>query len=410
MTANRFLPYGHQQIDEDDIAAVTDVLRSDFLTTGPTVPAFEDAFADRIGARHAVACANGTAALHLATTAAGLGPGDLAVVPAVTFLATANAVRYTGAEVIFADVDPETGLMTPETLEAALKSVPGSGRDERIRAVLPVHLNGQCADMAAIRKIADTASLTVIEDACHALGGTMSDGSPVGRCRFGEMATFSAHPVKAIAMGEGGIVTTNDDALAAQLRRFRNHGMERDPNRFEKTDQAFAPDGTVNPWYYEMAEIGFNYRASDIHCALGLSQLRKLDGFIARRNALVARYTERLAPLAPHARPIGRAGIGTPAWHVAVALIDFGAAGMDRASVMTALRARGVGTQVLYMPLYRQPYYRDRYGTQRLAGAEAYYARCLCLPLFAAMTDAEVDRATDALAAVLDGTTTGDGE
>lgn len=391
---SEFLPYSRQQIGEEDIAAVAEVLRSDFLTTGPKVAEFERAVAAKVNAAHAVACSSGTAALHMATSALELVAGDTAIVPAITFLATANAVRFTGAEVTFADVDPLTGLMTPETAEAALAETGNA------RTLMPVHLNGQCCDMASLKPWADGNDLAVIEDACHILGGTYGDDRPVGG-GGGRLTVFSAHPVKAIAMGEGGIVTTEDSAVADRLRLLRNHGMERDAKRFVSAEQAFAPDGNANPWYYEMDALGFNYRASDIHCALGLSQLAKLEKSVTAQNRLVDTYAERLAPLAPIVTPLGRAGHGGPAWHVAVVLVDFENAGTDRATVMNGLRERGIGSQVLYMPLYRQPYYEKRYGRKRLPGAEAYYARALCLPLFAAMTEDDLDRVVEALAAVL---------
>lgn len=400
--AKKFMPYGRQRIDNDDIEAVVAVLRSDYLTTGPVVDAFETAFAETVGARHAVAVSSGTAALHLTALAAGLEEGDVAIVPAVTFLATANAARYAGAEVVFADVDPDTGLMTPETFEDAIAR--GAGR--RIRAVIPVHLNGQSADMRAIAEIAARHDMKVIEDACHALGASYESAggnapSKVGGCAHSDMAMFSGHPIKAVAMSEGGIVTTNDDALNDRLRVLRNHGMQREPDAFTETEQAFDATGAANPWYYEMHEIGFNFRASDVHCALGLSQLRKLDGFIEKRVALVDRYRSALRRLAPLVEPLALTGQGSPAWHVAVALIDFKSADIERASVMKRLRSEGIGTQVLYIPLYHQPYYRKRYGDISLSGAERYYARALSLPLFVDMTDADVDQIVDALALAL---------
>ena len=355
-SAKQFMPYGRQRIDDEDIEAVVAVLRSDYLTTGPVVDAFEAAFADCVGARHAIAVNSGTSALHVAALAAGLGEGDIAVVPAVTFLATANAARYAGAEVVFADVDPDTGLMTPESFEEAI----GRARGGRLGAVLPVHLNGQSADMAAIAEIAARHDMRVIEDACHALGAWYrpmgcNEPSKVGACTYSDMAMFSGHPIKAVAMSEGGIVTTEDDALNDRLRLLRNHGIERNPEAFTDTDQALDSTGAANPWYYEMHEVGFNFRASDVHCALGLSQLNKLDQFIEKRFALVDCYRVALRRLAPVVAPLALAGHGEPAWHVAVALIDFEAAGIERAAVMRRLRAEGIGTQVLYIPIYRQP-------------------------------------------------------
>lgn len=390
-----FLPYGRQTIDDDDIAAVAAVLRSAFLTGGPAVDQFETALCEVTGAQHVVACSSGTSALHLAMLAAGIGPGDKVVVPTVTFLATANCVRYAGADVVFADANPATGLMEAEHLEDAVRRTHG-----RVKAALPVHLNGQCCDMAALRAVADKHDILLVEDACHALGGTHSGGLPVGACRGSQAACFSFHPVKTIAMGEGGAISTNSAEMAVTMRRLRNHGMERVPARPAYPEFAQAADGTPNPWFYEMAEIGWNFRASDIHCALGLSQLKKLRRFVARRTELVARYDAALKPLAPLVKPISHVG-GVPAWHLYVALIDFDATAADRADVMRGLAARDIGAQVHYFPVHLQPYYQRLYGSQALPGAEAYYARCLSLPLFPAMADADVDRVVSALKDIL---------
>ena len=402
MNADRssFLPYGRHCIDDDDVAAVTAVLKSDWLTTGPVVDDFESAFAEKVGARYAVSCSSGTAGLHLAALALGLGPGDEAIVPAMTFLATANAARYVGGEVGFCDVDPETGLMTPETLHAAATGAAGQPR-----AAFPVHLNGQTADMPALARIARKRGLAMVEDACHAVGATYQAGNEhfaVGSCRHSDMTVFSFHPVKTIAMGEGGVVTTNDADLNEKLRAFRNHGMTRAPEKFADRAAAFAQNGTANPWHYEMPEPGFNYRVSDIHCALGLSQLGKLDRFVARRRALAERYDMLLVPLAPRVRPVERVANCTPAWHLYVVLIDFAAFGTERAVVMNQLKENGIGTQVHYPPVHRQPYYRERYGDLTMPGADAYSARCLSLPLFPDMDDGDVDRVVSCLSSVLD--------
>jgi UDP-4-amino-4,6-dideoxy-N-acetyl-beta-L-altrosamine transaminase len=398
---SEFLPYARQLIEDDDIAAVSAVLRGDWLTTGPAVPRFEAALAARTKAPFAVACANGTAALHLAALALGLGPGDAVVVPTVTFLATANAARFVGAEVVFADVDPDSGLLTAATLAEALAR--NNGRE--IRAVFPVHLNGQSCDMAEIAALARRAGCKIVEDACHALGtaygGRGDDAALVGECRHAELAAFSFHAVKAIAMGEGGAVTARDPALAERVARFRSHGMVREGDRIENASLARAADGSANPWYYEMPEIGYNYRATDIQCALGLSQLAKLDRFAAARRDLVAAYDAALAPLAPLVRPIARRADCAPVWHLYAVLIDFERAGADRATVMRRLAERGIGTQVHYIPVHKQPYYRRRYGDLALPGADRYYARCLSLPFFAAMTQDDARRVAAALAAAL---------
>ncbi len=385
MTEPPLIPYGRQQIEEDDIAAVARVLRGDWLTTGPEVEKLEADLAKRIGAGYAVACASGTAALHLSLLALGIGDGDRVVVPALTFTATASAARLVGAEVTFADVDPANGLMDTGMAEAALT--------DDVKAVLPVHLNGQTVDMAAFTEWAAKWDIALIEDACHAFGGTYRDAAgdwrPVGDIEHDGTACFSFHPVKAIAMGEGGAVTCRDDEIAARLRQYRNHGIVRKPG--------------PQPWAYEVRDVGLNYRASDIHCALARSQLAKLDRFLARRRDIVSAYDRLFAPLAPALRPLARVDHCQPAWHLYVVHIDWAALDTDRASFMAALAAEGIGSQVHYIPLHQQPYFRDRYGRQSLPGAEAYYASCLSLPLYPAMTDEQVEQVADAVARLVRG-------
>lgn len=390
----RPLPYSRQQIEDDDIAAVVQCLRSDFLTTGPRVEEFEGALREATGAEFIVACSNGTAALHLASLAAELKSTDTVIVPAVTFLATANAPHLAGSSVVFADVDPDTGLMTTATLAEALKRCPGA------RAAFPVHLNGAAADMPALRDLAETNGVMLIEDACHALGTTYTvqgQTGKIGDCRFSSMAVFSFHPVKAIAMGEGGAIATNDPQYADRLRRLRNHGMIRNPDRFNSRDLSHDADGQLNPWYYEMPEPGFNYRVPDILCALGTSQLKKLDRMVGRRRQLAGLYDKALAPLAPWIRPVPRPSGIDSAFHLYVALVDFDGLKRSRATVMNKLREDGIFSQVHYTPVHLQPYYRQMFPSLRLPGADAYYARALSLPLFPGMTDAEVDRVVAAL-------------
>jgi UDP-4-amino-4,6-dideoxy-N-acetyl-beta-L-altrosamine transaminase len=392
-----FLPYGRQVIEDDDIAAVVATLRSDYLTTGPRVAEFEQALAAVTGAKHAIACSNGTAALHLAVRALNLGPGTTTIVPAVTFLATANAVRLNGGDVVFSDVDPDTGLMRAQDLTDALARCP----DGAANAVINVHLAGQCGDLAEINALARRHRLRIVEDACHAIGTTYASGGRIGDNGFSDLTCFSFHPVKTIAMGEGGALTTNDGALAKIIARDRSHGMTRDPRDFTLADEAFDERNEAQPWYYEMESPGLNYRIPDILCALGISQLKKLERFTARRRDLVARYDTELKRLSPLIKPLTRTpGVAT-AWHLYVALIDFRALRVDRGTIMRRLAAQGIGTQVHYLPVYRQPYYREFDPDLRLPGADEYYRRTLSLPLFPSMTDADPARVVAELAAAL---------
>lgn len=394
----KILPYGRQVIDDEDIAAVIEVLRSDWLTTGPMVREFEMQFAQTVGAKYAVACSSGTAALHLAAMALHLGPGDQVIVPTMTFLATANAARYVGADVVFCDVDPATGLMTAETFDLALKSAP------RAKAVIPVHLAGQCADMVTIQALAHQHGLAVIEDACHALGGFQDCkriSSPVGSCTMSDMSVFSLHPVKIITTGEGGAITTNNERLFERLCNLRVHGITKIPSDLTSKSLAFDAAGEPNPWYYEMRELGYNYRISDINCALGITQLAKLAGFVERRREIVALYDDFLKPLAPLVMPLGRTTTSAPAWHLYIVRIDFKAVKISRAEVMRAMSETGVGTQVHYIPVHHQPYYKALYGYKHFPGAERYYDHCLSIPLYPTMTDEDVMVVVQALQTVL---------
>ena len=383
--ADDILPYGRQWIDEDDIAAVVAALRSAYLTTGPTVPRFEAALCQALGAAHAVAVCNGTAALHAACAAAGLGPGDEVLVPALTFLASANCARYVGAEPVFVDVDPRSGLINVEH----------AGRlvGPNTRAIIPVHLNGRPADLPAIRALADAHGLTVIEDAAHALGAR-AHGTQIGDCHYSDMAIFSFHPVKHVTTGEGGAITTARPELATALEVFRSHGMVRDPKQLRHA--------SPGPWYYEQHTLGYNYRITDLQCALGISQLTKLERFVARRRALAARYDQLLTSL----EAVEPVAIGTAdtlsAYHLYAVHIDFAGRARTRAQVVAALRELGILTQVHYIPVPAQPYYTDRGADPRqFPGALAYYEGVLSLPLFPAMHDEDVNRVVEALSQVL---------
>jgi perosamine synthetase len=375
------LPYGRQTITEEDIAAVAAVLRSDFLTQGPVVAEFERRFAARVGAKHAVAVANATAALHLALRVAGVGAGDRVVTAPNTFLASANCAAYVGAIPDFADTDPCTGTLDPVALERTWRA--------DTRAVVAVDFAGQAADLPAIARLARARGAVVIEDASHAVGGRFHAAGAcwnIGGNPWADLAVFSFHPVKTLTTGEGGMLVTDRADWAEQARRLRAHGIERDPAHFE----SFAPD----PWVYEMQDLGYNYRLTDLQCALGLSQLDRLEAVLARRRAIVAAYNSALAGLDWLATPGLRepADAATTSWHLYAVQIDFPVLGCSRAQVMGRLRAAGVGSQVHYIPVHLQPWYRRTYGygPGKCAVAEAAYERTLSLPLYPAMTDAEV--------------------
>lgn len=386
-----FLPYGRHWIDDDDIAAVADSLRSEWLTTGPAVESFEAAFASAVGARFAVACANGTAALHLAALAAGVGSGDTCIAPTMSFLASANGMRYAGAEIVFADCDEASGLVTPRSFVEALDRA-GS----KVRMAVVVHLNGQPADMNAIGRIASERGIVLLEDACHALGSRYhrKDGTTVavGACTDSAMAVFSLHPVKTVTMGEGGVITTNDEQLFRRLRLLRSHGMVREAGAFANEDMAYDATGEANPWYYEMQELGYNFRVPDFACALAQSQLSKLGMFAERRRVIKDAYDRSFEDSGALLKTLPIAADTEPVLHLYPVFIDFAALGKERAQVMRELKSRGIGTQVHYIPVHRQPYYAGRYGQTSLPGADRYYARALSLPYYAMMEAADAER------------------
>jgi perosamine synthetase len=365
---SKLLPYGRQWVGEDDVEAVAQVLRSDWLTTGPAVEEFERAFALFTGTAHAVAVCNGTAALHAAMAALGIGPGDEVIVPAITFVATANAVVYQGGTPVFVDVDPETLLVDSEDVRRRITP--------RTRAIAAVDYAGQPCDYAALRAIASEHKLALVADACHALGGS-DQGRPVGS--LADLSTFSLHPVKPIATGEGGMIVTDNHELAARMRVFRNHGITTDFRQREK----------VGAFFYEMTELGYNFRLSDIHCALGISQLRKLPGWVRRRQEIAAQYDRAFAGHALVQPLAKRAGV-SHGYHLYVIRL---APSLDRAAIFRALRDEGIGVNVHYLPVYLHPFYREKFGGApgQCPMAEKAYASILSLPIFPRMTDADVE-------------------
>ncbi|UTW57618.1 UDP-4-amino-4,6-dideoxy-N-acetyl-beta-L-altrosamine transaminase [Kordiimonas sp. SCSIO 12603] len=395
MAAN-FLPYGRHTIEEDDIEAVVDVMRNGLLTAGPKAAEFEKAFASHIGVKEAVVVSNGTTALHLAVIVAGIGPGDVVVVPAITFLSTANVVEMVGAQVAFADVNPETGLMTLDNFKDAIADANGS-----VKAVMPVHLTGHSEQMAEINTYAKKLGIKVITDCCHALGAEYIGGGKPGDGQFEDFGCYSLHPVKSIAMGEGGVVTTNDPEAAEKMRLMRSHDMHRNEESFLHDEMAMDTSGQANPWYYEMHQLGYNYRATDMQCALGLSQLKKLDSFVGKRRKLALCYDDALKPLGNLIKSNRKSGDCLSAWHLYAVQIDFEAVGVSRATMMKKLSGMGIGTQVHYIPVSSQPYYRKKYGVQNLPGGEEYYSKSLSLPLFPQMEEADIKRVVEALNEVL---------
>ena len=382
------VPYGRQLVDEEDIAAVVEVLRGDWLTQGPLVEEFERAICATTGAKHAIAVSSGTAALHIACVAAGVAPGDSGITSAVTFVASANCIRYAGGRPEFCDVDPRTGLLSVDSLREHVIAAPP-------KVIIPVDLAGTPCDLPAIQQVARECGAVVIEDAAHAIGATYTVGGAeysAAGCAHSDMAILSFHPVKHVTTGEGGAVTTNDSQLAGILRDLRSHGITRDPARLERDE---------GPWYYEQHRLGFNYRITDIQCALGVSQMRKLERYVERRRTLAARYDRAFAEpeIAAKLRPLSIPPGRRSSYHLYVIRLPRHDADSDadtlrrRRILYDALRAEGILTQIHYVPVPRQPdFARNGLGRGDYPGADAYYAGCLSLPLFPGLAEEDVDR------------------
>ena len=418
------IPYGKQSLSDIDVAEVVRALQSDFLTCGPEVEAFERQFAKFVGAKHAVAVCNATAALHLAMRVLGIGPGDRVVTSPNTFLASANAAAYVGATPDFSDIDAVFCDLDPSALEKSWKP--------DTKAVVAVDYAGVPCNMPEIARFARANGAVIIEDACHGVGGGFrADGRSwkLGGHPWADITTFSFHPVKTMTTGEGGILVTDNDEWAAKARLLRTHGITRNPADFvgltDITTQTSglppaisaplrfsSPLSEFGPWYYEMQDLGYNFRITDLQCALGRSQLSKLPAFIRRRQEIVVRYNEAFSNLdwmlvptltTRSLSPFGSDGFSFQltdlSLHLYTVQIDFALLGMTRTEVMQELRDQGVGSQVLYIPVYLQPWYRRTfgYGTGKCPNAEAFYARALSLPLYPSMTDQEVQRVIDSV-------------
>ena len=370
-SAMHYIPYGRQSINEDDIKAVEEVLKSDFLTTGPKIAEFERKFADYVGAKYAVAVSNGTAALHIACMAAGIGKGDEVITTPITFAASANCALYCGATPVFADIDPVTYNISPESVESYVT--------ERTKAIIPVHYTGQTCDMDAIHKIADKYNLIVIEDAAHAVGAEYK-GKKIGS--LSDMTEFSFHPVKHITCGEGGIVTTNREDLYEKLKLFRTHGITREEKFLHKVD---------GPWYYEQIDLGYNYRITDIQAALGISQLGRIDKFLEKRKKIAAKYDEAFRDFNGIEIP-KQAEYSNSAYHLYVIKVDKSI----RKALFEYLRANNIGVNVHYIPVYTFPYYREHgYENVKCENAEKLYESIISIPIYYDLSDEEQDYVID---------------
>lgn len=379
------IPYGRQDISEGDIQAVVDVLRSDYLTQGPAVPAFEKCIADYCGAQHTVAVNSATSALHIACLALGVGPGDEVWTSPVTFVASSNCALYCGAKVDFVDIDPRTYNLSVECLAQKLADAEKSGRLPKV--VIPVHLCGQPCDMEGIYALSRRYGFKIIEDASHAIGGKYR-GEAIGNCRYSDITVFSFHPVKIITTGEGGMALTHNEQLAKRMQLLRSHGITRDAGEMTHT-----PDG---PWYYQQIDLGFNYRMTDIQAALGLSQMQRLDALVAQRHTIARRYGQLLASLPvvlPCQHPDSYSGM-----HLYVIRLKLGEINKTHREVFEALRAAGIGVNLHYIPVYRQPYYENKgLYAGNCPAAEQYYSEAISLPMYPGLTEEQQRRVAHAL-------------
>ena len=384
------IPYGRQYINEEEISAVVEVLQGDWLTQGPVICQLEEDVAGYCGARYAIAVSNGTAALHIAALALGIKEGDEGVTSPNTFLASANCIAFCRGIPRFADIDPDTYCVNPKEIEKTITP--------KTRVLIPVHFAGQPCDMGSIRDIAEKRNLYIIEDAAHALGSKWRDKNgvwhKVGSCSHSHLTIFSFHPVKTITTGEGGMILTNDESLAAKCRLLRNHGITRDPSKFINANNTMSRAQCSMPFYYEMHELGYNYRLTDFQCALGLVQLRRLDEFIKRRREIWEYYTNELSEIDGFTVPIERESVRS-AWHLYVAQVE------RRDELFNYLREKDIGAHAMYIPVHLQPYYQKKYGCKKgdFPNAEVYFDKCFVLPLFPTLKDSEAEYITKTIKA-----------
>lgn len=384
-----FLSYGRQWVDQDDIDSVTKVLKSDYLTEGPLIDEFETTFAKTVGSNYAIVCSNGTAGLHLASMCLDTNSNTTVLVPAISFVATANAPMYTGANVEFVDVDPCTGLVSAETLNHAI-----TNSSNRAKVLFYVHLNGIVQDLSEIKNICDCHNIMIIEDSCHAIGGS-SAGHKIGSCHYSHMNVFSLHPVKTITMGEGGVITTNSKNYQRKLKSLRSHGIVKNKNEFLHKNSINTD--IYGPWSYEMQLLGYNYRASALNVALGLSQLKKLDFFIKRRLEIALIYDKSFKEISSKFEPVKRNDLNFHGYHLYPILIKGKKPLVRKKIIIESLKKNNIGSQVHYIPIPFQPFWKKNQDFRKFKGAYEYFSRCLSIPIFPAMTDEDVYHVVESL-------------
>ena len=373
------IPYGKHHIDQEDINAVTKVLKSDNLTQGPLIAAFEKEISKYVGAKYSVAVTSGTAALHLASIASGMSKGKVLLTSPITFVSTANSSLFCEGKTIFADIDDSTINISVDSIKKVVS-------ETKVQAIAPVHFGGLPCDMLKIKKIADDIGAIIYEDAAHAFGASFPDGSKIGSCKYSDMTIFSFHPVKSIATGEGGVITTNDEKIYEKLIRLRNHGLEKKQDNFQLKINSLS-NGSKNPWYYEMQELGYHYRITDIQCALGLSQLKKIEKFLSKRRQLAEKYDSAFNDL-KNCEPIQKNMRKLSSNHLYVLKIDFKKLGKTRANLMNEFKKAEITTQVHYIPVMSHPYFkRKNYKEDDFPNSYSYYNSALSIPLFYDLND-----------------------